>query len=174
MKRAVFFDRDNTLIRDPGYFHDADRIEFIEGAIEALGTLQAHDFELVVITNQSGIGRGIFSVEDADAVHTRITAILAERGIRMAGILYCPHRPDEDCECRKPKPYMIQKAADTHGIDLSQSFLVGNDTKDMQTGRNAGVKTVGVFLRDDVPGHLMDFHAANLTEAAEWVTKQAR
>lgn len=171
MKKAVFLDRDNTLIKDPGYSHDPQGIEFIEGAIEALKLLHQNNFLLIIITNQSGIGRGIFSLKELEAVHKRLNELLTEKGIPLAGIYYCPHHPDDNCVCRKPKPYLIHQAAKEHDIDLAKSFLIGNDLRDMQTGKDAGVKTISVFLNEPPDNNLIDFNAGNLYEATKWILK---
>ena len=141
MKKAIFLDRDNTLIKDDGYFHDPEAIIFLPGTIAALLRLQQAGFLLFIVTNQSGIGRRYFPESDAIAVHEKIVELLQKQGVRIERIYYCPHAPEEDCPCRKPKPFLLLKAAEEFGLDLALSFFIGNDIKDMETGRAAGTMT---------------------------------
>ncbi len=174
IKKAIFIDRDNTLIKDDkGYFHDADKIEFIEGAPEALRRLSRKGFLVFVITNQSGVGRGMFTLKDMNSVHKQMIALLNKKGVKITDIYYCPHHPDDHCACRKPKPYLIYKAAREHNIDISKSFFIGNDINDMEAGKNAGLKTVAVFIRHSQPfTNLIDFEARSFKEAGSWILSQ--
>ncbi len=164
-KKAVFLDRDNTLIDDGGYSHDASAVKFVAGAFDALLALQRAGFLLFVVTNQSGIGRGYFPEADAIAVHSRITDMLRERGVRIEKIYYCPHAPEEGCECRKPKPFLVLKAAEEFGIDLAKSFFVGDHIKDAETGRAAGIMTVLIGHAEASP--MADISVRNIAEATE-------
>jgi D-glycero-D-manno-heptose 1,7-bisphosphate phosphatase len=165
VRKAVFLDRDNTIIKDDGYFHDPDSIVFVPGAVGGLLELQRAGFLLFVVTNQSGIGRGYFPESDTIAVNKKITDLLREQGIRMEKIYYCPHAPEENCPCRKPKPFLILKAAQEFGINLAKSFFIGDHIKDMETGRAAGTMTV--FIGSPERSSAIDLTASNLTEAAE-------
>jgi D-glycero-D-manno-heptose 1,7-bisphosphate phosphatase len=140
LRPAVFLDRDGTLIVDVGYPRDPDEVRFLDGALDALRALRAAGFLLVVISNQSGIGRGVITPAEADSVHARFSQGLAEAGITLDGAKYCPHSPDEGCDCRKPKPGMLLEAADELGIDLSASFMVGDKAADVEAGQRAGTE----------------------------------
>jgi D-glycero-D-manno-heptose 1,7-bisphosphate phosphatase len=167
MRKAVFLDRDNTLIKDDGYFHDPEKIVFLPGVAEGLRTLQSAGFALLVVANQSGIGRGYFPESDTIAVNKKMTDLLRQKGVQIEKIYYCPHAPEANCACRKPKPFLIQKAAEEFGIDLAKSFFVGDYMKDMEAGRNAGTMTVflGPAAQDKSP--VIDFYAPDLPGAAE-------
>jgi D-glycero-D-manno-heptose 1,7-bisphosphate phosphatase len=141
-RRAVFLDRDGTLIEDVGYPRDPDRVRLLDGAVDALGALRRAGFALVVVSNQSGIGRGFVTQEEAEAVHARFVAELRARGIEPDDVRYCPHAPDEGCTCRKPAPGLLLAAAGELGLDLTRSFMVGDKPADAETGRNAGCRTV--------------------------------
>lgn len=146
-KRAIFLDRDGVINVDNGYVSIVDDFEFIEGVIEALQELKKKNYLIVVITNQSGIARGYFSEEEFHTLTEWMDWSLADRGVDLDGIYYCPHHSEHglgeykvDCDCRKPKPGMINDATKELGIDLSQSILVGDKISDIQAGINAGVK----------------------------------
>ncbi len=140
--RAVFMDRDGTLIEDLGYPREPDRVRLLAGVAEALARLQGAGFELVVVSNQSGIGRGIVSPEEARAVHERFEALLAGEGISLQAVKYCPHAPWDDCECRKPSPALLLAAADELGLEPASSFMVGDKRSDVEAGRRAGCRTI--------------------------------
>ncbi len=166
-KKAVFLDRDNTIIKDDGYFHDPEGIVFIPGVVDALRKLQSAGFLLFVVTNQSGIGRGCFPESDTIAVHEKLTALLCERGVRIEKIYYCPHSPDTDCECRKPKPFLIKKAEEEFGLNLAKSYFIGDHMKDMEAGRVAGIVTVFVKNAAEIRSPDIDFHALHMPAAVE-------
>jgi histidinol-phosphate phosphatase family protein len=151
--RAVFLDRDGTVIEDPGYLSDPRDVRLISGAADALRALRAAGYRLVLVSNQSGIGRGYFSAEQAEAVHRRVVQELALHGVVLDDARYCPHAPDEGCACRKPQPGLLIAAAEELGFDLSQSFMVGNAATDIGAGRNAGCRTIllGAQPLDGVP-----------------------
>lgn len=166
MSRAVFCDRDGTLIGDVGYPRDPDQVRLVDGAVEALAALHRAGFALVVVSNQSGIGRGIVSAEQAESVHERFVAELAARGVELDDVRYCPHSPDERCECRKPSPKLLRDAARKLGVDLGASFMVGDKPSDVEAGRRAGCRTV---LLAPAPAGAADFVAAGWPEAAAYV-----
>lgn len=136
-RRALFLDRDGTLIVDVGYPRDPARVELVAGAADALRELQ-RDWVLVVISNQSGIGRGIINEAEAAAVHGRFLAMFAEVGVTFAGCYYCPHAPDAQCRCRKPAPGLLEDAARELGLDLAASAMIGDKPSDLEAGRAAG------------------------------------
>jgi histidinol-phosphate phosphatase family protein len=143
----LFIDRDGTLIVDVGYPRDPERVEPLPGAIDALGQLQ-RGFALVIVSNQSGIGRGLITAPEARAVHDRVIAVFAHAGVGFAGAYYCPHAPDTGCACRKPAPGLVLDAARELGLDLANSVMVGDKASDIACGRAAGCGRVIRFGRD--------------------------
>lgn len=144
MKRALFLDRDGTLILDVGYPRDPALVEPLAGAIEALRELQ-QTYRLVIISNQSGVARGLITEVQMNAVHARVVELFAARGVTFTGTYYCPHAVDAGCRCRKPAPGMILDAAAEHELDVASSAMVGDRESDLDAGRNAGVGTVVMF-----------------------------
>jgi D-glycero-D-manno-heptose 1,7-bisphosphate phosphatase len=144
---AVFFDRDGTLNEDPGYLGNPDSLRLFPGTGKALADLKKKlDLRLIVISNQSGIARGILSDEMVKSVNAKLNELLAIDGVAIDAFYYCPYHPDfsqeKDCSCRKPSPEMVFKAAEDFKLDLSHSFLVGDSVSDIECGKNAGVKTI--------------------------------
>ena len=140
MNRAVFVDRDGTINRDVPYCSRPEDFELLPGAAEAIRLLNEHSFKVVVITNQSGIARGYFTEEMLAKIHDKMRSELAKHGAHVDAIYYCPHHPDDNCECRKPKPKMVLQAARDLQIDLSQSYVVGDAEMDVELARRAGCK----------------------------------
>ncbi|MBU5377943.1 MAG: D-glycero-beta-D-manno-heptose 1,7-bisphosphate 7-phosphatase [Pantoea sp.] len=145
---AVFLDRDGTLNVDHGYVHEIDNFQFIDGAIEALQELKKMGFALVLITNQSGIARGMFSEDQFMQLTEWMDWSLADRDVDLDGIYFCPHLPDapveayrQACDCRKPHPGMLLSAQKHLDIDMAASYMVGDKTEDVLAGKAAGVGT---------------------------------
>ena len=141
-RQAVFLDRDGTIIFDHGYLRAAQQVHLLAGAGEALAKIQAHGFALVLVSNQSGIGRGLITAQEADLVHQAFVMALADHGVRLDAAFYCPHAPEEACVCRKPSPEMLLRGARELGVDLSGSFLVGDKPSDIEAGKRAGCRTI--------------------------------
>jgi len=142
LQRACFLDRDGVINVDEGYVGSLERFRFIPGIFEALQKLQQRGFVLIVVTNQSGIARGYYTQADYEKVTRYMLEEFAKRGIEIAAVYHCPHHPDEDCACRKPKPGMIERAAREHDIDLASSWLVGDKMSDIEAAQRAGIKNV--------------------------------
>lgn len=138
LKRAVFLDRDGTLNQDAGYTHRISDWAWLPGALEGLKKLQENGWLLAVVSNQSGIGRGYYTWEDLQKLENWLDSQLASSGIRIAGWYYCPHLPSDGCDCRKPKPGLLLRAARELGIDLNASWLLGDKTGDIEAGLEAG------------------------------------
>jgi histidinol-phosphate phosphatase family protein len=139
---AVFLDRDGTIINDIGYLADPEGISFFPDVPEVLKRLQDRGYLLVVITNQSGIGRGYFNEETALSVNLTMVRLLKKKGVALAAIYYCPHDPEDNCRCRKPELLMVHRAQRDLDIDLIRSWVVGDIDKDVRTGLKAGVRPI--------------------------------
>jgi D-glycero-D-manno-heptose 1,7-bisphosphate phosphatase len=142
IKKAVFLDRDGTLIEDRGYMKATDQIVFLPGVIQALQKLMDMKYELIVVSNQSGIGRGLISEKDVLCINNILSEILQSSGIRISTFYFCPHHPNDNCDCRKPRPGMILRALNERDIDKSQSYMVGDKLSDAAAGIAAGVTPV--------------------------------
>ncbi len=144
-RKVLFLDRDGTLnVKAPkaDYIKKPDAFHWLPGAIEALEKLADAGYELYLISNQSGIARGAMSENDLESIHRKMQNDLKVAGVAFSGIYYCPHDWDSPCDCRKPKPGMLYRAAREHDIDLSRAVFVGDDERDKEAGDAAGVKTV--------------------------------
>ncbi|HEV3410266.1 MAG TPA: HAD family hydrolase [Chthoniobacterales bacterium] len=172
-KPAVFLDRDGTIMRDVEYCGDPARVELFECATAALRDLKAAGFKLIVITNQSGIGRGYFSEQAYRAVESELNRQLGSGLIDAT--YYCPHTPDEGCRCRKPAPGLIHDAARDHRVDLSRSFFIGDKPIDAECGRAAGVRTILVATGSvkHEGNASADWLAADLKEASAIILRHA-
>ncbi len=141
MRRAVFIDRDGVICRNRNdHVKSWDEFVFLPGALEALAWLARLDLYIIVITNQAIINRHIVPVEVVEDVHARMVRAVEAAGGRIDRVMYCPHRPDEHCPCRKPQPGLLLMAAEELGLDLSRSHLIGDAETDMQAGRAAGCR----------------------------------
>lgn len=146
-KPAAFLDRDGTVIKDKHYLHKPEEIEFLPGAIKALKLLMDHDYDLYIVTNQSGAGRGLFDIDDIKAVHDHLLSLLKNESVIIKDIAVCPHAPEDKCQCRKPQPKMILDLIKKHGpVDKTLSFMCGDKKSDVDTGINAGIR--GYLLKN--------------------------
>lgn len=146
-RHAVFLDRDGTLIDDVGYPRDPATVHVVAGAMSALRELSRLGFALVVVSNQSGIARGLVSTAEAAAVHESFVSLCAAEGVQFDAVAYCPHGPTDGCGCRKPAPGMLLDVAGRHELDLERSFMVGDKASDMEAGRRAGCHTILIRSR---------------------------
>ena len=180
-RAAVFLDKDGTLVVDVPYNVDPDLIRLTPGAVDGLRALHAAGYLLIVVSNQSGVARGYFEESAIEAVEARLRAMLAAAGVPLAGFYYCPHHPDGPveryavaCECRKPAPGLVERAAREHGIDLGRSWLVGDILHDVEAGRRAGCRTILLDVGHETewgltPARTPDFMAPTLLDAAHLV-----
>jgi len=145
LKPAVFLDRDGTINEDKGYIGDADDIVLIAGAAEAIKKLNERGIPVIVITNQSGLARGFYTEADLERVNKRLERLLKAEGAEIDGLYYCPHHPDDNCECRKPETKLLTEAALEHDIELPQSVMVGDKTSDMELGQRTAMTDVLVL-----------------------------
>ncbi len=174
--KAVFLDRDDTLIEDPGYINDPDQVKLLDGTADALIELKHLGYKLVVVTNQSAVARGILDVERLGEIHQRMVQKLEAEGVRLASIHYCPHHPDEGCVCRKPGTGMVEQAAEKHGFDASQCFVVGDMASDVELGCALGATTLLVrtghgSVTEARMGAAADHVVEDLREAADVIER---
>jgi histidinol-phosphate phosphatase family protein len=141
---------------------------------EAIKLLNNHGFKVVVITNQSGVGRGYFTESMLAKIHQKMLGELGKSGVVIDAIYYCPHHPDDNCECRKPKPTMILQAAHDLNVDLRQSYFIGDSDLDVEAGKNAGCSTIRINTELEVVNKksLADFVCTDLYAGANWVIAQ--
>ncbi len=142
MSRALFLDRDGTLMVDTGYVRDPADVALLPGVGLVLAEARALGFELVIVSNQSGVARGIITSEQLEAVQARLEALLLAEGITVDDVRFCLHGPDAGCSCRKPAPGMLVAAAAARGIDLERSVMLGDRESDVSAGRQAGCTTI--------------------------------
>jgi histidinol-phosphate phosphatase family protein len=181
MKRAVFLDKDGTLIENVPYNVDRTRIQLAAGAIDALLLLSGLGYELIVVSNQPGVALGCFPRGALDAVEEHLNDLFLAHGFRLADCYWCPHHPDGTvadyaltCTCRKPMPGMLQFAAREHEIDLAHSWIIGDILNDVEAGRRAGCRTVLLDVGNETewqrsPLRTPDFVARNLLQAASFI-----
>src|SRR5213596_1360724 len=164
---AVFGDRDGTIMENVVYCSDPKQVRIFLGVPEAFRRLKSNGFKLIIITNQSGIGRGFFTIEEYRAVEAEVLRQLGD-GL-IAATYFCPDVPGQHSSYRKPAPGMILQAAQEHGIDLSRSFFIGDNEIDAECGRNAGVRTIRVQtgLQRDMTSSVADWVASDFADAAK-------
>jgi D-glycero-D-manno-heptose 1,7-bisphosphate phosphatase len=141
-RRFVLLDRDGTLIVERNYLSDPDQVELLPGAAAALRRLAARGLGLVVVTNQSGIGRRLFDEAKLSEIHQRLSDALRAEQVELDAIYFCPHRPDDDCGCRKPRPALALRAAAELGFEPARAFVVGDMASDVALGRAIGATTL--------------------------------
>ncbi len=177
-KPAIFLDRDGTINKDIEYLHEPEKFQLIPNAIPGLKKMQDMEFRLIIITNQGGIGLGYFTKEDFYNVNRKMFHLFSESGIKIDKIYFCPHNVTENCTCRKPKTGLIQQAKNDLNLDMDQSFIIGDKTADIQTGKNAGLKSIlvrtGTAGKDREYQIKSDFIAKDLLDAANWILQQER
>ena len=178
-QNVVFLDRDGVINEDsPDYIKNWKEFHFLPGSLEALKTLHTNDCTTIVITNQSMIGRKISSLKCLDEIHRNMKDTVNRQGGKIHDIFFCPHRPDENCDCRKPKPGLIIQAQKKHRVDLSTACMVGDSAKDIECARNAGLRhailvQTGNGLNAELSlkekDILPDYVAKDLLDAVEWI-----
>jgi D-glycero-D-manno-heptose 1,7-bisphosphate phosphatase len=186
LKRAVFLDKDGTLIENVPYNVDRTRIQLRPGAVDALLLLVGLGYELIVVSNQPGVALGRFPYGALTAVEEHLNDLFLTHGFRLADCYWCPHHPEGTvadyaltCSCRKPMPGLLHAAAAEHGIDLSESLLIGDILDDVEAGRRAGCRTVLVDVGSETewkpsPLRKPDVIAKDLLEAAEAIMRASR
>ncbi len=196
-ERAVFLDRDGTMIEDVGYLDDPEGIAIYAEAIEAVQNLREHGWKIVVVTNQSGVARGLFDEGTLERIHDQLREAFLHQGAPIDAILTCPHHPEANvlryrrhCTCRKPQPGLLRRAAQSMEIDLARSYMIGDKLSDVEAGHRASCRSILVLtgvgqesvsaLEDSKdrasrgraalaqPDHVAD----NLLEASEWLLRE--
>jgi histidinol-phosphate phosphatase family protein len=174
--KVVLLDRDGTVIADPPdeRVDTIDKIQLFADSIEALRLLAAHDFAIILITNQAGIAEGRINQREFEIINDRVLAMLAPSGVRVLKTFVCPHGPADNCECRKPKPTMILQAAKEFALDLEHTYMVGDRQSDIMAGVNAGARTVFVrtaHVQSSSDG--AEYSASSLLDAAKYVVEHS-
>jgi D-glycero-D-manno-heptose 1,7-bisphosphate phosphatase len=164
LKRAIFLDRDGTLAHEVGYINHISRFRLYPWAVEAVRLINRNGFLAVVVTNQAGVARGYFPESLVQEVHRTLAAAMEAGGARLDGIYYCPHHPTageppykEDCDCRKPRPGLVRRAAQDLGIDVARSYVVGDRFLDLELAWNAGAR--GVLVKSGYGLGELQYHA---------------
>jgi D-glycero-D-manno-heptose 1,7-bisphosphate phosphatase len=183
LRPAVFLDRDGTIAEEVGYLNHASRFRMFPFVAAAIHRLNEAGLPVIVVTNQSGVGRGYFPESLVHTVNELMTQQLANAGARIDAIYYCPHVSAENCSCRKPKTGMLDRAAHEHALDLQRSFVVGDRHGDMELARNARARSILVrtgYGEGELTWHAAnwpaqpDFVAADLAQAADWILRQPK
>ena len=165
-KPYIFIDRDDTLIYDVPYLNVPDKVRLTPGAGRTLARLRAKGFGIIVISNQSGIGRGIITMEQLDAVNARMKELLAQDGGTLDDVFFCPHTPADNCSCRKPRTGMLEQACMKYAVDLAHSAMVGDSQADIDMGKAFHLKTVQIRLAGlNKPDAKADYTAESLEKA---------
>lgn len=179
MNNAIFLDRDGVIVEDSGYVHRKDQLKLIPGSAEAIKLLNKNNFLVVIVTNQAGVAKGYFTENDVVLFNDLMKEKLREHDAYIDTIYYCPHHPEAkiekykiNCNCRKPKPGMLEEAERKFDIDLEQSFIIGDRLSDIDTGKCIGCKAIMVLTgygKDEPKNDRIDYIAQNLYDAVEHI-----
>ena len=180
---TVFLDRDGTLNYDPGYLKVAAELKLLAGVGPALARLKGSGAKLVVVTNQSGVGRGMLTLKDLEAIHARLLGLLEQEDAALDAIYFCPHHPDDGCRCRKPNVGMVERAVSELQLDLRRSYLIGDHARDIQLAHRVGAKAIlltpgpvdaPVLDRLKVEQAMPDAMAKSMAEAVDWILNDVK
>jgi len=177
MDKVVFLDRDGTISKDsPNHIKSWDEVHFFPNSKKGIKLLNDNGFNIIIITNQSVIARGMVTEKELDYIHNKLTEELEEYGCKIHKIYYCPHHPDDGCNCRKPQPGLLIKAAKENNIDISKSYMVGDRIMDIEVGKKVNCKTI--FISSDYglkelknSNTKPDYIAKDLLDAGQWIIK---
>jgi D-glycero-D-manno-heptose 1,7-bisphosphate phosphatase len=161
--KVVVLDRDGTIVKDRNYLSDAAGLEFLPGAAEGLRSMHEQGYRLIVITNQSGVGRGLIPLDSLHQMNVRLQEMIRMSGARLERIYFCPHRPDEYCECRKPNTRLLMDAASELGFEPSGAIVIGDKRSDIEFGKRVGAMTMLVSDHDS--------HSENDPMAPDYVVR---
>jgi len=148
----VFLDRDGVINEEVGYLHKIKDFKFINGVIDSCSYFLSLGYQIIVVTNQSGIGRGLYKEEDFHILNQWMLDNFEQEGVRILDVFFCPHGPDDNCYCRKPKPGLFKDAKEKHGIDMNKSWMIGDKEADIEAANNAGISQT-ILVRS---GHIID------------------
>ena len=169
MNKAVFLDRDGTLIKDGPYLSNPDDIKLLPYVSDGIRLLNQHGFLVVIVTNQSGVARGYFTVDMVNCIHHRLLSLLKQNGAMVHGVYFCPHHPDDLCDCRKPNVLLFQQAVHDFSISTRESFMVGDSWCDVDAGKRMGLRTV--LVHHDGDGYDADYHARDFADAIWFILR---
>lgn len=164
--KAVFFDRDNTLIIDSDYMHKIEDFKLYPDTLSSLKLLQDKNYKIFIVTNQSGVGRGYFNLDQMHAFNKYMLKCFTESGIEIAELVYCPHSPEDKCDCRKPEPKLINELINKYGIDKSSSYMVGDKLSDAEAGKNAGI--TGILLNNESEDFISFSSLTEFVNSLKW------
>ena len=177
-KPLILLDRDGTLITEQAYLKDPRKVRLLPGVTQGLRALARGGFPLVLITNQSGVGRGILTLKDLEAIHARLQGLLEQEDAALDAIYFCPHHPDDGCRCRKPNVGMVERAVSELQLDLRRSYLIGDHARDIQLAHRVGAKAIlltpgpvdaQALDRLKVEQAMPDAMAKSMAEAVDWI-----
>ena len=176
--KAVFIDRDGTINVNVEYLDNPDRLKLYPGVAEGIKLLRDNGFRIIVITNQSGVARGFFTIDTLEKIHEKMKKELSKKGALLDAIYYCPHHPDEKCNCRKPNTELFEKAIKDFDIDLKNSFIIGDRMLDVEAGNKLGLKTILVPEKKEIVDKELreskikpDFICKNFYSGVKWIMK---
>ena len=177
--RFIILDRDGTVIVDKNYLDNPDGVELLPGAAEGLRKMIAAGYSLIFVSNQSGLGRGMFDLSTLEAINARMTTILESEGIAHKGIYYCPHTPEDNCTCRKPHTELVLKAASELGFKPEESWVMGDKAADINLGKAINSRTILVLTGEGSQTALNssvspDYVAKDLSDAADFIIKTGK
>jgi len=155
--KTVFLDRDGVINKEVGYLHKIQDFEFINGVFEACLYFQSLNYQIIVVTNQSGIGRGYYDEDDFHIINNWMLGQFKNKGIEILDVFFCPHTPESNCDCRKPKPGMLNQANEKHNIDMEKSWMIGDKEADVAAANSAGIKNT-ILVKS---GHTIDEENSN-------------
>ena len=155
--KTVFLDRDGVINKEVGYLHKIQDFEFIDGVFEACLYFKSLNYQIIVVTNQSGIGRGYYDEDDFHIINNWMLGQFKNKGIEILDVFFCPHDPESNCDCRKPKPGMLNQANEKHNIDMEKSWMIGDKEADVAAANAAGIQNT-ILVKS---GHAIDEKNSN-------------
>jgi D-glycero-D-manno-heptose 1,7-bisphosphate phosphatase len=174
MNRAVFIDRDGTITKDKGYIKDVSLLELIAGAAQAINGFHSLGFLVILVTNQSVVGRGYITGDKLAEIHGRLRELLSQEDSFLDAIYVCPHHPDDGCNCRKPRPGLVRRACKDFDIEMKKSYIIGDQKADIELGRREGIRSILVLTghgKKTVEETSPDYVVDNILEAKRLIEK---